>query len=458
MTKINLKKENVQLLKVAAISLLIGLLLGAMLVYAQSSNTFTISSGVYPGAPSYTIYKEGSTYYAKNAYGAIGYSGTDAATVIQSAINAINGRGHIFIKAGVYDLYSPISYTGDYFELCIEGEIGGLNPYAPYCTVLRKQFNGDMLTLNSSNYQLYANFYLKNLRFLGNRTNYTGRGLVVSGPSWSIVENCHFSDMYGNAIRIVNSKVIRIVRCQVYNSQNESGVYLSGVVDSQIYDLEVCIPDALANTALEIGSGCGLQIFGGHFEGYYGIKTASQIEVIGASLPHAYSNNIYVAYSSCVFIGCFLTAPNQGNFTDSNGANVLTISPKTVLTGCWIDSGGKATYGFYGFNNSNSTLIGNEFYGTFSVSPIRLVSGERYKHNIGFVTENSGTATIPSGQNITIVNHGLAATPTMVIVTGTTSDTADAYVLAVTSTVFTIAVPSPVGGNRTVYWYAEYKP
>jgi len=458
MSKTKLKKENVQLLKVAAISLLIGLLLGAMLVYAQSSNTVTISSGVYPGAASYTIWRDGSYYYAKNAYGAIDYSGTDAALVIQSAINAINGRGHIFIKAGIYDLYSPINYTSDNFELYIEGEIGGIYAYTPYCTVLRKQFNGDMLTLSSSRNAYYANFYLKNLKFLGNRDSYTGRGLVVSGPSWSVIENCHFSNMYGNAIRIENSKVIRIVRCQVYTKETESGVYLKNVGDSQIYDLEVCI-DLFSNPALEIDTGCTFEIFGGHFEGYYGIKTSSHIRVIGANLPWAYSNNIYVNWSSCTFISCFLNNPNQGGFTDERGANVFTnAKPRTELIGCWIGSGNKATYGFYGYNGSNSRLIGNEFYGTFSVSPVRLVSGETWKSNANFVTENSGTATIPSGQNITIVSHGLAGTPTMVVVTGTTNDTADAYVLAVTSTVFTIAVPSPVGGNRTVYWYAEYKP
>ena len=31
----------------------------------------TISGGPYAGAPSYTIFEDGGTYYAKNAYGAI---------------------------------------------------------------------------------------------------------------------------------------------------------------------------------------------------------------------------------------------------------------------------------------------------------------------------------------------------------------------------------------------------
>jgi hypothetical protein len=399
------------------------------------------------------VFKEGDKVYALNtASKAIIAEDVDAGAVIQTAINTINGRGRIFIKAGVYDLYSPISYTSDSFELSIEGEIGGLNPYAPYCTVLRKQFNGDMLTLQSSNYQLNANFYLKNLRFLGNRAKYTGRGLVVTGPSWSVIENCHFSDMYGNAIRIVNSKVIRIVRCQVYNTQTESGVYLKSVPDSQIYDLEVCIY-GLINPALEIDSGCALQIFGGHFEGYYGIKTASQIEVIGASLPVAYSNNIYVSFASCAFIGCYLNYPNYGNFSDQRGANILTISPKTTVIGCWIGSGNRATYGFYGFSGSKSTLISNEFYGTFLVSPVRIVSDETWKSNINFVTENSGTATIPAGSTSVTVAHGLATTPSKVIVTPR-GNIGAVWVSARDATNITINCSTAPTTDTLVDWYA----
>src|SRR3990172_7707933 len=55
---------------------LIFFILGAALVYATTpSTTFTISSGVYPGAPSYTIYTDDpdspSMYYGKNEYGVV---------------------------------------------------------------------------------------------------------------------------------------------------------------------------------------------------------------------------------------------------------------------------------------------------------------------------------------------------------------------------------------------------
>lgn len=82
---------------------------------AQSSSTipFTIYAGIYPGSPSYTIWAENGNYFAKNAYGAVEFSGTDASTVIQSAINALTNGGTIFVKKNVSPLSSTININND---------------------------------------------------------------------------------------------------------------------------------------------------------------------------------------------------------------------------------------------------------------------------------------------------------------------------------------------------------
>lgn len=49
---------------------------------------FTISSGIYPGAPSFTVWEESGTYYAKTDYGVTAYSGTDLDTVVENSISA----------------------------------------------------------------------------------------------------------------------------------------------------------------------------------------------------------------------------------------------------------------------------------------------------------------------------------------------------------------------------------
>jgi len=55
----------------------------------------------------YIIYTDGTNYFAFNTKTKqIDFVGTDASTVIQSAINALPNGGKIFIKEGVYNIYS----------------------------------------------------------------------------------------------------------------------------------------------------------------------------------------------------------------------------------------------------------------------------------------------------------------------------------------------------------------
>ena len=82
------------------------------IVYASSLSTFYLSGGVYPQAD-YTIWREGSYYYAKNAYGAIIYSGTNASEIINSAINSLDAvGGEIYVYADSYAISSPIRFEG----------------------------------------------------------------------------------------------------------------------------------------------------------------------------------------------------------------------------------------------------------------------------------------------------------------------------------------------------------
>ncbi|MGC9203179.1 MAG: glycosyl hydrolase family 28-related protein, partial [Thermoproteota archaeon] len=61
---------------------------------------------------SYEIYTDGTTVYAKNGKtGQIEFSGTDAATVIQNAINALTDGGTVYLKKGLYILSNTINIT-----------------------------------------------------------------------------------------------------------------------------------------------------------------------------------------------------------------------------------------------------------------------------------------------------------------------------------------------------------
>jgi len=94
--------------------LLIGSYIGYTFVPTPSS-TFWWSSGVYPGAPSFTIWVEGTDYFAKDANGYIQnghiqYSGTNASDVINDAINGLTFVSVRLPDSGVSVVSAPTGW------------------------------------------------------------------------------------------------------------------------------------------------------------------------------------------------------------------------------------------------------------------------------------------------------------------------------------------------------------
>jgi hypothetical protein len=84
--------------------------------------------------------------------------------------------------------------------------------------------------------------------------------------------------------------------------------------------------------------------------------------------------------------------------------------------------------------------------------------------NVGYRTSNSGGATIPIGQAVVVVTHGLAATPGAgdIVVTASSSPPASGvatfYVTTLTATTFEIAANAVVGGAAlNLNWQARIK-
>lgn len=137
--------------KYAIIIAVISILLTSSVWYvfaATPTSTIWISSGIYPSQPSFTVWKEGSNYFAKDTNGKLASSGTNAATVIQYAINNAPNGGLVFLKCANYFLDSSItiaksiSFIGEGVYETTPTEWGGIaNPDNPpsnlYGSVLR---------------------------------------------------------------------------------------------------------------------------------------------------------------------------------------------------------------------------------------------------------------------------------------------------------------------------------
>jgi len=70
---------------------------------------------------SYVVWKDGSTYRAECLLkGGVDYSGTDAATVIQQAIDALSNGGTILFRRGSYDISSSITVDNEGIKFLAE--------------------------------------------------------------------------------------------------------------------------------------------------------------------------------------------------------------------------------------------------------------------------------------------------------------------------------------------------
>lgn len=150
---------------------------------------------------SFVIWKDGTVIYAFNsANGKIDYSGTDAATVIQAAIDAADalGGGLIHISMGTYTITTSILYR-DY--MIIEGE--------GWKTILTLADGVDEPVITGGGGYLEDrdgndNLIIRNLAIDGNKDNQTNIaitfGIDVGGLRDGLIENCHIYDCKLDAI------------------------------------------------------------------------------------------------------------------------------------------------------------------------------------------------------------------------------------------------------------------
>jgi len=172
----NLKKLNLTVLLVTILVLVPTI----QIVYASSLSTFYLSGGIYPSASTYTVWVEGSTYYAKDAYGQIQFTSSNASQVIQNSFDAIaDVGGEIYIKKGAYYLPTAIDipHTRRTFSIVGEG-----------VTMSFRDYGGNSATwlyYDDSNTQGAIRFGVISQQWLG-EANLALRNLAISVESQSI--------------------------------------------------------------------------------------------------------------------------------------------------------------------------------------------------------------------------------------------------------------------------------
>jgi len=117
------------------------------------------------------------------------------------------------------------------------------------------------------------------------------------------------------------------------------------------------------------------------------------------------------------------------------------------------------SYPMYDLYIHNCLIAFNYFYSP--ANDLYLGTNNTFRDNIGYITENSGSSEITGdGTNTSFaISHGLATTPSQVLITPTNSSMASAtwWVSAKTSTYFNVTFSTaPSSGTKLSFdWYAE---
>jgi len=112
-----------------------------------------------------------------------------------------------------------------------------------------------------------------------------------------------------------------------------------------------------------------------------------------------------------------------------------------------------AGYGTY----DNLEVIDNIIVGDilFKIYPTTPATGMIIRRNIGYITENSGQATISANSTRVTVSHGLNIAPTKVLITPLVPPPGKLWVENITATSFDIVTDTAPTVDLKVAWYAE---
>jgi len=380
---------------------------------------------------SYIIFKSGSTYYARACgAGLSNYNGTDAATVIQSAINALgaDGAGVICVKKGEYDLQTSLTIGK---KTILQGE-GCQN------TIFKVATNINAITISSND--TIGCWQINNLQ------------IDMDSKNGHAIYTLHASDSGGRGRYKISNVIIENV------ASGYAGMYLTNIFNLLIENIRIRtagtgIDLRQATYSIDFGNSqlnsIRIGLLGANAIGFSATKGASgqagnlltvnDLEVLGGS--NSETKGIYInGDTKLTFVGgtlegcattIHLVDSGHNNFY-LNFASSIAETGKTIhisgdsienkFFGGWIACGDSNGYSIYDESNANNGKnwgigvyfgTGQRYYGDrFKFRNCQLWrSGvsDPARRSEKWITE-TGTG---SEQNIA---HGLGEIPSVVLV------------------------------------------
>jgi hypothetical protein len=376
--------EKKKQLKMFGIGFLCALILSVTFVYSQTVLTpMTLTKGIYPSATTYTVWKEGTTYFAKNVYGSMldGYElgSSNATTIIQ---NTVINNGKTILEPATYyidglDLSAVNSFTlcGNSNPARYSGNLGtSETPHASTILYLNNGANSHVISFNPLTYDTLGDYIrIEDLSIYGNKDNQVG--------SWDgiYIKNCLNAQIYNVAIQNCSDYSLYILDSEeifirdFVSIYSKSGAFLSG--NSLMLDnCEIaCLPlfnnERTGSRGIYVGAGDNIVIENANvYYAQYGIFIENSLTGVKLSRIHVHDNSrdgIYITDSNYVMIHqaiCYdnsnVSASSYCGIKVEANSNYTRISDSTLndYDGIWHS---QQWWGIWVAATADGTMIAN---------------------------------------------------------------------------------------------------
>jgi hypothetical protein len=446
----------------------------------QIGTVFYAHSGTFasPGAPDYVVGVNtatddvpGSTgYWVKSgSTGRVVETNADAGISINYAITALPvGGGKVTLSSGMYYPSTTINITAD--GVTLEG-IGD------WASQIKRPSGSDITLLKVSGGTIGGQGdTIRNLALYGNKdagdAPTLGDCLEFTGASYLALENLYigYAPRYGlfcgngddshNIFRFNNILVIA-------NGQNNAHLHHTcgleasqvtfsspGVGFSNLY-MGQSTEDSFIQCALDVSPSSN----GGWFQ------SCSKIKWTNGYIGGNFNMGILLDSSNDMeFLGCEF----YGNGVDGGSPDLYLSSSKraSIIGNTFYYFTARAPNGVYFVGNSDNVVVTNNHFvgaytaGVFDADGVSL--GKKIHYNTGYVTESSGTGSIPSGSTVVAINHlcsyaPVAADITITFTNNTTNPIGHWWVDSITGTLFGLHVANDPGASNCTFSWAVNK-
>lgn len=428
-----------------------------MIVYAQSpTETFILSGGIYPGAPSFTVWREGSNYFAKSQFGQIIYYGTNASEILQNAINDIDTAG---------DYQHPYSNTGEIAKINVISPLT-INTEVTVNDAVILDFGWQRITLNAGFIlpSATSSVTIQNGGFLAGQSGVTA--FLLNGTQNIVMDNLHFKGTstvnFDYAINIISNSdasanFIRLAN--IYVSNATTGIYIGGdstsgyATELQLDNIQ--ISDTTTGLKLDYAQSISARQLT-LADSTYGVIIAGCDSVYLENTDLERNSDSHVFFTDSLIVPTATTNRIEilmGLFGQPNTATGIKVNASAsynvidiILETCSFWVTGQTPI------ENNNRLNNVELRQVYFVDGYPTLSLVSHKY-LGRGFTNVGQADAVADQ--TWQAHGLLGSPTYVNVGVRQASYVDTWVDSWNSTHFKIAVAS---GTPNIWWFAEYQP